>query len=247
MESKGMSAARPAAPSGHGSDVLDRLRGGRVVSCQPVPGGPMDRPDIVAAFALAALAGGAVGVRIEGVANVVAVRAVTRAPIIGLIKRDLADSPVRITPYLADVDALADVGADVIAVDAADRSRPVPTKDLIARILSRSRSAMADCAAVADAEAAWRAGAVVLGSTLSGYTGGLVPTEPDYDLVAALARIGLAPGHLARIKEVLAPLPPVRRPRLAPAALGPQAGLVGAADLALAGPGAAFARTGASA
>ena len=67
------------------SDLLDRLRGGLIVSCQPVPGGPLDRPDITAATALAVLDGGACGLRIEGVANLRAVRAVTAAPIIGLI------------------------------------------------------------------------------------------------------------------------------------------------------------------
>ena len=41
------------------TDALDltRLDGKLIVSCQPVPGGPMDRADIVAAFALAALDG----------------------------------------------------------------------------------------------------------------------------------------------------------------------------------------------
>ena len=170
--------------------MLDRLRGKLVVSCQPVPDGPMDRPEIVAAFGLAALAGGAAGLRIEGVANVVAVRSATNAPIIGIIKRDLDDSPVRITPYLEDVDALADAGADIIAVDATLRPRPVAVQPLIERIVSRGLIAMADCATAEEGQAAHDAGAAVLGSTMSGYTGGDVPAEPDYDLVAALRRVG---------------------------------------------------------
>ena len=59
--------------------ILSQITGQLIVSCQPVPGGPMDRPDIVAAFAEAALAGGAAGVRIEGVENVAAVRRATNA------------------------------------------------------------------------------------------------------------------------------------------------------------------------
>ena len=47
--------------------ALARLRGGLVASCQPVDGGPMDHPAIVAAMAQAAVAGGAAGLRIEGV------------------------------------------------------------------------------------------------------------------------------------------------------------------------------------
>ena len=45
-----------------------------------------------------------------------AVRALTDAPIIGLVKRDLADSAVRITPFAQDVADLANAGADIITV-----------------------------------------------------------------------------------------------------------------------------------
>ena len=51
------------------------------------------------------------------------------------------------------------------------------------------RLAMADCSDEGDARAAHAAGADILGSTLSGYTGGPEPTEPDYALVAAMRRI----------------------------------------------------------
>jgi putative N-acetylmannosamine-6-phosphate epimerase len=170
--------------------MLDRLRGRLIVSCQPVIGGPMDRPDIVASFALAALDGGAAGLRIEGVANLRAVRAVTDAPVIGLIKRDLDESEVRITPFLEDVEALVDAGADIIAVDATERPRPVSVADLVARIQTLGRIPMADCATASEGQAARSLGANVLGSTLAGYTGGPVPEEPDLNLVAALGRIG---------------------------------------------------------
>lgn len=81
--------------------------GGLIVSCQPVPDSPLDKPEIVAAMALAAEQAGAVAIRIEGVANLQATRAVVSVPIIGIVKRDLEDSPVRITAYIEDVDALA--------------------------------------------------------------------------------------------------------------------------------------------
>jgi putative N-acetylmannosamine-6-phosphate epimerase len=170
--------------------ILERMRGGLIVSCQPVPGGPMDRPEIVAAFALAALDGGAVGLRIEGLTNIRAVRAVTSVPVIGLIKRDLDDSPVRITPFVQDVLDLAEAGADIIAFDATPRLRPATMADLMAAVRSTSRLAMADCSTEADGVLAFKAGVDILGSTLSGYTGGPVPQGPDLDLVTALAAIG---------------------------------------------------------
>lgn len=169
--------------------ILAALRGGLVVSCQPVPAGAMDRPEIVAAFALAALDGGAVGLRIEGLANLRAVRAVTDAPVIGLIKRDLTDSPVRITPWLQDVADLIGTGADIVAFDATDRVRPVPLADLVTAIQAAGKLAMADCATAADGRRAAALGVDVLGSTMSGYTGGPVPALPDLVLVAALAAL----------------------------------------------------------
>lgn len=150
----------------------------------------MDRPETVAAFALAALAGGAVGLRIEGLANVRAVRGVTEAPIIGLIKRDLDHSPVRITPFLQDVVDLAEAGADIIAFDATDRPRPVPCDALVAAIHAKGKLAMADCSSVSEGSTARAMGVAILGSTLSGYTGGIVPDAPDLALVASLASLG---------------------------------------------------------
>ncbi len=168
--------------------LLQRLRGRLVVSCQPVSGGPMDRVEIVVALALAARDGGAAGLRIEGAANVAAVRAACDLPILGLIKRDLADSPVRITPLIADVQALAEAGADVVAFDATERTRPVPVADLLAEVRRHGRLAMADCASPAEAQAAAQLGADIVGTTMSGYTGGPVPDLPDLEFVREAAR-----------------------------------------------------------
>ena len=149
----------------------------------------MDTPATVAGFALAALDGGAAGLRIESVDDVRAVRAVTAAPIIGLVKRDLDDSPVRITPYLSDVEALADAGADIIAFDATRRPRPASVPGLVAAIHDRGLPAMADCALLEDAVQALEAGADVVGTTLSGYLGGPEPDDPDLPLISAMSRL----------------------------------------------------------
>ncbi|SFD33643.1 Putative N-acetylmannosamine-6-phosphate epimerase, partial [Tropicimonas isoalkanivorans] len=86
--------------------VLQQLKSGLVASCQPVDDSPMDRPEIVAAMAQAAVAGGAAGLRIEGIENLRATRPLVRVPIIGIVKRDLSDSPVRITVTVEDARAL---------------------------------------------------------------------------------------------------------------------------------------------
>ena len=172
------------------SAVLDRLRRNLVVSCQPVPQGPLDRPEIVAAFALAALDGGAAGLRIEGVANLEAVRKVTDVPVIGLIKVDRTDTPIRISPLTDHVRALIGAGADIVAVDATGRVRPEPLADLLAAIHAGGALAMADCATIPDARIARDLGFDILGSTMSGYTGGPVPHAPDLALLRDLAGLG---------------------------------------------------------
>ncbi|HAT1683922.1 TPA: N-acetylmannosamine-6-phosphate 2-epimerase [Klebsiella oxytoca] len=164
--------------------------GGLIVSCQPVPDSPLDKPDIVAAMALAAQQAGAVALRIEGVENLKATRGVVSVPVIGILKRDLEDSPVRITAFTEDVDALAEAGADIIAVDGTDRVRPVPVAVLLDRIHRHGLPAMADCSSLADGLTCRRLGAEIIGTTLSGYTTPDTPEEPDLALVTALSSAG---------------------------------------------------------
>ena len=178
---------RPNIPA----SVVVRMRGGLVVSCQPVPDGPLDTVEAVVAFALAAEAAGAVGLRIEGVANVAAVAEVSRLPIIGLIKRDLDDSPVRITPFIDDVRALVEAGATIVAVDATDRRRPITAAKLIREIKRLGVLAMADISTEQEARAALAAQADIVGTTMAGYTGaGQTPALPDLELVRQCAGLG---------------------------------------------------------
>jgi N-acetylmannosamine-6-phosphate 2-epimerase / N-acetylmannosamine kinase len=165
------------------------LENGLIVSCQPVPGGAMDDSPYVVAFALAALSAGAAGLRVESARYVAAVRAATDAPIIGLIKRDLDDSPVRITPFLDDVAALAEAGADIIAFDATDRARPESVAALARAVRDAGKLSMADCSCIEDARHALSLGVDFVGSTMSGYTGGPEPVDPDIALVAALREL----------------------------------------------------------
>lgn len=174
----------------YNAQFLSNLQGGLIVSCQPVDDGPLDTIPTIVAFAQAARNGGARALRIEGADNVAAVARACDLPIIGIIKRDLPDSPVRITPFIADVEALAAAGATVIAVDGTDRPRPAPVADLLAAIHAAGCLAMADLATEAEATRARQLGFDILGTTMSGYTGGPVPAEPDLDFVTACRRLG---------------------------------------------------------
>jgi putative N-acetylmannosamine-6-phosphate epimerase len=183
-----------AGPAGAGSShpVLAELRGALVASCQPVPGGAFDAPELVALFARAVAAGGARGLRIEGIANLRAVRAAVALPVIGLVKRDLDGHPVRITPLPADARALAEAGAGIVAFAATARSRPASVAELAAAVHGAGALAMADCATLEEARAALAAGADVVATTMSGYAGpGAPPEEPDLPFLrAACAELG---------------------------------------------------------
>jgi N-acetylmannosamine-6-phosphate 2-epimerase/N-acetylmannosamine kinase len=97
---------------------------------------------------------------------------------------------VRITPFTDDVRALAAAGAAVIAVDATGRRRPETVADLLATIRATGRLAMADLSSIEEARAALALGFDIVGTTLSGYTGGNVPLEPDLGLVSACKTLG---------------------------------------------------------
>ncbi len=165
--------------------VLNRLKGGLVASCQPVDDGPMDHPDIVAAMAMAAIAGGAIALRIEGVDNLRAVRPLVNVPIVAIVKSDLPDSPVRITVTVDEARALAEAGADIIAYDATPRPRTDPREAVLAAIRECGCIAMADCATLEDGRKALEDGAAIIGTTLSGYTAETQGTgdAPDFDLI----------------------------------------------------------------
>jgi len=174
------------------SDVLARLRGGLIVSCQARPDNPLHGPTFMAAMAQAAAQGGAVGLRMNGPDDIRAARAVVDLPIIGIYKRPYGDNPVVITPTFVEAQAVADAGAAILAIDATSRPRPdgASLASLIARIHAELRlPVMADVGDLADGLAAAAAGADIVATTLSGYLDPAVapPDEPDLDLIQALA------------------------------------------------------------
>ncbi|PSU72440.1 N-acetylmannosamine-6-phosphate 2-epimerase [Photobacterium phosphoreum] len=174
----------------HSQVLLARINNGFISSCQPIDDSPMDQPEMVSAMAQSSVLGGAAGLRIEGIANLRATRPYVDVPIIGIVKRDLIDSDVRITPFLQDVADLAAAGADIIAIDGTQRQRPETVANLINAIHQHGCLVMADCASLADGDMCHQLGADIIGSTLSGYTGGNVPIQPDLALVMALHQRG---------------------------------------------------------
>jgi N-acylglucosamine-6-phosphate 2-epimerase len=173
------------------AELIARLKSQLIVSCQATAGEPFDAPAILAALAQSVVRGGAAGIRAERPDNILAIRQAVDVPVIGLYKRRYADSPLHITPTLADALAVADAGADIIALDATDRPRP--NGETLAQVVRELRARtgcllMADIATEPEGLAAAALGFDFVGTTMSGYTGAATPDAPDLALVAALAR-----------------------------------------------------------
>ncbi len=175
--------------------MLDRLKGQLVVSCQAAAGSPLEPVEHIVALARAAILGGARALRLEGIANVAAVRTVTTLPIIGIVKAEMPGTEVFITGTTAHVDALSAAGADIIAFDATSRKRPETVATLAAAAHANGKIAMADISTAAEGEAAVAAGADFAGTTLAGYTTYSPQLDgPDFGLMQSLrdARVPFA-------------------------------------------------------
>ncbi|MGG6297525.1 N-acetylmannosamine-6-phosphate 2-epimerase [Leptolyngbya sp. AN02str] len=171
--------------------VVTALKGGLIVSCQAPVESPLHDSYVIAAMAQASVQQGAVGVRIDTPSHVAAVRDRVTAPIIGLWKQQFDGSDVYITPQFEHAKAIAQAGADIIAIDATPRSRPggEDLATLIARIHNElNKPVMADIDSLDSAIAAVEAGADVLGTTLYGYTQDTHHSDPPgLDLLAKMS------------------------------------------------------------
>jgi N-acylglucosamine-6-phosphate 2-epimerase len=171
--------------------VLDRLAGHLIVSCQAQTGSPLNTPEVIAAIAAATVQRGAAGVRIEGPDRVRAVRdRLPDVPLIGLWKQQIGDFAPYITPQYRHAEAIANAGADIIAIDATPRPRPEgeTVADIVRQIHDRfGLLVMADIDSMASAEFAIAAGVDLVGTTLFGYTEATRhQTPPGFDLLADL-------------------------------------------------------------
>ena len=150
---------------------MNLLRGRLIVSCQAPHGDPFSRPELLALFARAAVAGGAAGIRTEGPDAVRAIKAATAVPVIGLRKRVMADGHIMITPTNDDARELVAAGADIIAIDCTARGQRNGALERLGWIRSRLHVPVwADIATVEEAIAAADSGADAVLSTLRGYT-----------------------------------------------------------------------------
>jgi len=175
------------------SEILRSFQHRLIVSCQAPINSPLHDANIIAAMAQASINQGAVGVRIDTPAHIKAVREQIRnCPIIGLWKQQLPGYEVYITPRFEDASAIAQSGADIIAIDATTRKRP--HNETVASLISRihnelGKPVMADIDTLESAIIAAEAGADIIGTTLYGYTPATQSlTPPSFPLLQSLVK-----------------------------------------------------------
>jgi N-acylglucosamine-6-phosphate 2-epimerase len=177
-------------------NLLAAIAGSLIVSVQPDAYhpelDPMNDTNVITAMAESVLQGGATALRINSPVHVQAVKARVTVPVFGLYKFDIDGFDVRITPTMNHAKALADAGADVIALDATNRPRPSGlTAAQFIQVVKQETGlyVMADISTLDEGIAAAEAGADFIATTLSGYTAYSPQSEgPDYALVEALKK-----------------------------------------------------------
>ena len=169
------------------TELIHALAGQLVVSCQ----------DYTRVMIVAAIRGGAAGLRINGPHDVRLARSRTGIPIIACNKMYFPNSPIYITPSVRAAVAVAREGADIVALDCTRRRRVrQPAAEIIAAIHEAGALALADLASPDEAPDAVAAGADILATTLA--------PRFDPDFVRALKAFGrpvLAEGHIRSPKQ----------------------------------------------
>ncbi|MCC0700959.1 N-acetylmannosamine-6-phosphate 2-epimerase [Clostridioides sp. ZZV15-6383] len=171
--------------------MLDKVKGRLIVSCQALENEPLHSPFIMGRMAKAAMEGGAVGIRAQGVEDIIEIKKVTGLPVIGIIKRNYEDSDIYITPTKKEVDELLTTGCEMIALDATNRVRPnnEDLKEIIKYIKENGVLVMADISNYDEAVKAQEYGVDCVSTTLSGYTPYTETLEgPDFVLMERLVK-----------------------------------------------------------
>lgn len=169
-------------------ETLEKIKGGLIVSCQALETEPLYDSYIMSKMAWAAYLGGAVGIRANTVVDIKAIKEKVDLPVIGIIKQVYDDSEVYITPTMKEVDALVEIGCEIIAIDATNRLHPngVTLEEFFTEVRNKypDQLFMADTSCFDEGKKAEELGFDLIGTTMAGYTPYTKGTPlPDFNLM----------------------------------------------------------------
>lgn len=180
--------------------LIEQLQNGLVVSCQAFDYEPFYGPEFMAKMAVSAELGGAQAIRASWPENIRAIKENVKLPVFGINKiiPEHYDKmhDVIITPTLKSALAVAEAGADIVAVDCTLRQGRTD-QDIVSLLQSYKKHldvlVMAEISTAEEGLIAMRGGADILSTTIAGYTPySRQLQEPDYELISELkAQCGL--------------------------------------------------------
>lgn len=188
-------------------NILLKLKGKLVVSCQALDSEPLHSSYIMGRMAIAAQIGGAAAIRANSKQDIEEIKAHVDVPVIGIVKRDYPDSNVYITATMKEIDELMEAEADMIAMDATKQKRPggLTLSTLVKEIKATypNVALMADVSTVEEAIHAVQLGFDCVSTTLVGYTEytkGVLTAADDFlvlkEIVNAVSKPVIAEGKM---------------------------------------------------
>lgn len=174
---------------------VKQLEGQLIVSCQALPHEPLHSSYIMGRMAVAAMEGGASGIRANTKEDIAEIQTQVDLPIIGIVKRDYDDSKVYITPTMKEIEELVEVKPEIIAIDATIDERPgnKSLDEFFREVRSKypEQLFMADCSTIEEALHADEIGFDFIGTTLVGYTEqskGMKIEENDFEIIREIVK-----------------------------------------------------------
>jgi N-acylglucosamine-6-phosphate 2-epimerase len=175
------------------NELIEKMKGGLVVSCQVQKDDPIYTDDIVVVMARAAKWAGAVGIRANSPEQIKAIKEQVDLPLIGLYKIWHEHTDVFITPTLEACAQVIEAGADILALDCTfqinhEGRRAIELLPEVKKVFP-DILIFADVSNIEEAKEAVRLGADIVAPTLYGYTKETAHIEgADYRMFAEFCR-----------------------------------------------------------